>query len=175
MSDSMSPASVIVEFKVLPVTYNIVHDEEVCTAVLRQMPSLIKALHIGARDPGKFHVLECLGLFEDIYAIGIIFKPLYQDRNRFRCQTLNVIIHNNRDDRLLAINFGNRVALATAVLELGKISFGNVGVHTRIFLSTISLFQDKEAEKGDGYSWDSPFLVGFELARHSLAISDQNQ
>jgi hypothetical protein len=25
---------------------------------------------------------------------------------------------------------------------------------------------------GGGYSWDSPFLVGFELARHSLTISD---
>jgi hypothetical protein len=51
-------------------------------------------------------------------------------------------------------------------------------VHKSFSTHNILLFQDLEAtrEQGGGYSWESPFLVGFELSRHSLAISDpQNQ
>ena len=173
MSDS--PTSVIIEFKPVPVTDNPHNDEEIRTAILRQVRSLIKALRIGAREPSKFHVMDCLGLFEDLDALGIIFKPPYEDRNRFRCQTLNAIIENDSHDRFLSRSFGNRIALATA-LSWSLVRFHlATWVHKKISTHNILLFQDMEADDGDGYSWDSPFLVGFELARHSLANSNPQQ
>jgi serine/threonine protein kinase len=138
---------------------------------LKQVRSLIKALHIGARDPGKFHVLDCLGLVEYPEKIGIIFKIPFESHDQFRCQTLNSLLLN--EPNLLTQKLGNRISLATSLAwSLSRFHMAR-WVHKNFTSDNILLFQDmtKISEGEHGYSWNCPYLVGFDLARVNIGDS----
>lgn len=83
-------------------------------------------------------------------------------------------LQRKKNPQVLARNFSNRIALGTA-LTWSLARFHMAGwVHKKISTHNILFFQDIQAvaNRRDGYSWGSPFLVGFELARHSLGFSD---
>jgi hypothetical protein len=169
----LSAQKVIIEFRPITQFEHTVVDVEIRTKVLRDVRSLISALRIAARSQEKLHVLDCLGLFEVPNAIGIIFKLPFEDPTRLRCQTLNSILLNETADNVLSRKLSNRITLATSLAWTLSRFHVATWVHKSFSSDNILLFQDttKISEPDNGYSWNSPFLVGFELARSSFAFS----
>ena len=165
---------VILEFKPISQSNAPFYSSDAIARALREVRSLVQALHIASREPDKLHVLDCLGLFELPHSVGIIFKLPFEDPNQFKCQTLNSILLNDRQENMLSRDLNNRFALATALAwSLSRFHMAN-WVHKSFTSDNILLFQNMATISGreGGYSWDSPFLVGFELSRPSLAYSD---
>ena len=162
-ASSTSSTRVIVEFK--PVEQR---------DGFRGVKSLIKALHIGARDPDRVHVLDCLGLFEHTTAsqsaIGIIFKVPFDNPDNVKCQTLNRLL--STEGALLSHRLGDRISVATSLAwSLSRFHMAR-WVHKRFCSDNILLFQDlTSGDQWDSITWSSPYLVGFDLARPNEAFS----
>jgi hypothetical protein len=166
--EPLKTTRVIVEFKPLSQSNG-------GTTSIREVRTLIKALHIGARDADRFHVLDCLGLFKyGPNAIGILFSlPFAEDPSRVKCQTLNRILLKEHDDGLLSRRLGDRIALATSLAwSLSRFHMAR-WVHKCFSSDNVLLFQDPTSvgDRNDGFTWASPYLVGFELARPNEAYS----
>ena len=170
MTDSPVALKVIVEFRAMSLFGASVVESGV-RGELMEVHSLIKALHIGARDPSKFHVLDCLGLVQYPDKIGIIFKIPFENHDQFRCQTLNSLLLN--EPNLLTQKLSNRISLATSLAwSLSRFHMAR-WVHKNFTSDNILLFQDmtKVSEGEHGYSWNYPYLVGFDLARVNIGVS----
>lgn len=164
---------VIVEFKPISAFDASIYDVDLRNKALREARSLIRALHIGARDPDKFHVLDCLGLFEERHAIGIIFKLPFDEPERCKCQTLYSLLSKEAKSPL-SRKLDNRICLAASLAwSLSKFHLAK-WVHKSFSSDNILLFPDMRAVSAgqEDFLWASPYLVGFELARPALGFSD---
>jgi hypothetical protein len=167
-SEPFSETKVIIEYKPFAENVASVYDEDERENVKRDVRNLIRALRIGSRNHGKFHVLDCLGYLELASAIGLVFQLPFDQPDRYECRTLNSLLNQSSPlSGSLNARFSLAAALASTLSEFHLVHW----VHKNFTSDSILLFRNLDAADDDAYSWDSPFLVGFELARANIGAS----
>lgn len=167
-SEPFSEQKVIIEYKPFADNVTAVYSEEEREDVRRNVRNLIRALRIGSRNDGKFHVLDCLGYCEFSSAIGLVFKLPFEQPDRYECRTLTSLLSQNSPlSNSLNARFSLAAALAWTLSEFHLVHW----VHKNFTSDNILLFRKLDVPDDHAYSWDSPFLVGFELARANIGAS----
>ena len=134
--------------------------------ITQENAKVIKMLRVASRDPTKYRILYCEGVYSQPDYFGFIYRvPMVPAHWRNpRCESLGNILLNGRHIDNLGLNLENRLkmakALAWAVLELHLVDF----VHESIHPDNILVFGEFHGN-AIHFAWSDPYLVGFHCSR----------